>query len=104
MSLFAPVRRWLSAGSIYPPSMHDRTSPESVTAFFTCLDVSLKDIVSEGVGGCDGFSCTSAVCMNVLIYDFHPFGAVKIVCVACVRLSVSYGGRCDLWKPWHTPL
>jgi len=82
MSLFAPMRRWLSAGFIHPASMHDRTSPESVTAFFTCLDVSLNDIVSEGLEAVTGFSRTSAVCMNVLMYvrmyvrmyDFHPLG------------------------------
>lgn len=50
MSVFAPMRRWLSAGSIYPSPMLDRTSPDSVTTFFTALDVSLNDIVSEGVG------------------------------------------------------
>ena len=50
MSVFAPMRRCLSAGSVYPGPMPDRTSPESVTAFFTTLDISLDDIVSEGVG------------------------------------------------------
>lgn len=108
MSLFAPMRRWLSASSVYPPSMHDHTSPESVTAFFTCLDVSLNDIVSEGVGAVTGSVTPSAVSMNVLMYMYvrmtSTLWAVKILCVACVCLSVSYGGHCDLWKPWHTLL
>ena len=50
MSVFAPMRRWLSAGSVYPGPALDRTSPDSVTAFFTVLDVSLDDIVSGGWG------------------------------------------------------
>lgn len=65
MSLFAPMRRWLSAGSVYPASSCDRTSLESVTAFFTTLDVSLNDIVSESVGDCGRTVChTCAVCMS----------------------------------------
>ena len=73
MSVFAPMRRWLSVGSVYPASLYDRTSPESVTTFFTALDVSLKDIVSEGVGGCDGsISHTYAMSMIVLVHECRP--------------------------------
>ena len=86
MSLFAPMRRWLSAGSVYPGSSCDRTSPESVTAFFTTLDVSLNDIVSESVGNCGRTVChTCAVCMSATL------ALLKANCSLCA-LHVCVGG------------